>query len=315
MPDFLDLKIFARVVEAGSLSAAGRELHISPTVISKRLTRLEEHLGVRLLQRTTRQLTLTEIGEGYHERVVRVLDALEDSETFVSGTGTPRGVLRVSAPTAFSRLHVAPRLRGFFERFPDIRLELDLSDHYVDLVGGGFDVVVRIGDLEDSSMVARKLAPNRRIFCATPEYLAEHGEPRTLDDLAQHRLLTASAVIEWNLEGPGGSAVIHPRSILETNSSEVVREAVVSGMGIGLRSTWDVSNELRNGTLKRILPDYVGSPKVAIYAIYPSRRLVPPKVRAFVDYLTELFGPEPYWDRGLEVDTLHHLPGQVASAT
>jgi len=310
MPDFLDLKIFARVVEAGSLSAAGRELHISPTVISKRLTRLEEHLGVRLLQRTTRQLTLTEMGEGYHERVLRVLEALEESETFVSGTGAPRGTLRVSAPTAFSRMHIAPKLRYFFERFPDIRLELDLSDHYVDLVGGGFDVVVRIGNLDDSSMVARKLAPNRRIFCATPEYLETHGVPSTVEDLVDHRLLTASAVIEWQLDGPEGPVVFHPRGILETNSSEVVREAVVSGLGIGLRSTWDVSNELRNGTLKHILPGYCGSHKVAIHAIYPSRRLVPPKVRAFVDYLTELFGPQPYWDQGLDESDTQCRPAE-----
>ncbi len=299
MADFLDLKIFARVVEAGSLSAAGRELHISPTVVSKRLTRLEEQLGARLLQRTTRQLTLTEIGEGYHERIVKVLDALEEAESFVSGTGAPRGTLRISAPTSFSRLHIAPRLKEFFERYPDIRLELVLSDDYVDLVGGGFDVVVRIGSLEDSSMVARRLAPNRRIFCATPEYLAKHGEPQHVDELAQHNLLAASAQVEWRVDGPEGSVVLRPHGMLQTNSAEVVREAVVSGLGIGLRSTWDVSNELRTGVLRRILPAYAGSDKVSIYAIYPSRRLVPPKVRAFVDYLAELFSPEPYWDRGI----------------
>ena len=299
MTDFLDLKIFAKVVEAGSLSAAGRDLHISPTVISKRITRLEERLNVRLLQRTTRQLTLTEVGKGYHEHVLRVLNALDESESFVSANREPRGVLRISAPTAFTRLHIAPKLRLFFEQFPDIKLELDLSDRYVDIVGDEFDLVVRIGNLEDSSMVARKLAPNRRIFCAAPEYLESYGEPRTIDDLASHRLLTASALIEWHVDGPDGPIVINPRGLLETNSSEVVREAVVSGLGIGLRSTWDVSDELRNGTLKRILVDYEGSKNVAIYAIYPTRRLVPTKVRAFVDFLAEQFGPEPYWDLGL----------------
>lgn len=299
MADFLDLKIFARVVEAGSLSAAGRELHISPTVVSKRLTRLEEQLGARLLQRTTRQLTLTEIGEGYHSRIVEVLNALEEAEAFVSGTGKPRGVLRISAPTSFSRMHIAPRLRCFYETYPDVRLELDLNDELVDLIAGGFDVVVRIGELEDSSMVARRLAPNRRVFCAAPEYLEKFGEPELLEDLQDHRLVAASSQIEWKVEGPDGMRVVRPQSIFQTNSSEVVREAVVSGLGIGLRSTWDVSNQLKSGLLKRILPAYTGSSRVGIYAIYPSRRLVPPKVRAFVDYLADLFGPEPYWDRDI----------------
>lgn len=299
MADFLDLKIFARVVEAGSLSAAGRELHISPTVVSKRITRLEEQLGARLLQRTTRQLTLTEIGEGYHNRIVEVLNALEEADAFVSGSGAPRGTLRVSAPTSFSRMHIAPKLKRFHELYSDIRLEVDLSDDLVDLIAGSFDVVVRIGALESSSMVARKLAPNRRIFCAAPEYVEKFGEPATLADLANHRLLAASSLIEWRVDGPEGEAVYRPDTLIQTNSSEVVRETVISGLGIGLRSTWDVSEELKSGALKRLLPQYAGSSKVGIYAIYPSRRLVPPKVRAFVDFLAELFGPEPYWDRGI----------------
>jgi DNA-binding transcriptional LysR family regulator len=300
MPDLLDLKIFARVVESGSLSAAGRELQLSPTVVSKRLTRLEEQLGARLLQRTTRQLTLTEIGEGYHERVLAVLAAMEEADTFVSGSGAPRGLLRVSAPTGFGRRHIAPRLSPFLKAYPEVKLELDLSDDYVDLIAGGFDVVVRIGSLGDSSMVARKLAPNRRLLVATPDYLAEHGEPETLADLDGHQLLTTLSQPEWHLDGPEGALVYRPASIVITNSSEVVRESVVSGLGIGLRSTWDISEELKSGTLRRILPDYGGSSRVAIWAIYPSRRLVPPKVRAFIDHLAEIYGPEPSWDRVLK---------------
>jgi DNA-binding transcriptional LysR family regulator len=300
MPDLLDLKIFARVVESGSLSAAGRELQLSPTVVSKRLTRLEEELGARLIQRTTRQLTLTEIGEGYHERVLNVLTALEEAETFVSGSGAPRGLLRVSAPTGFGRRHIAPRLSPFLRAYPEVKLELDLSDDYVDLIAGGFDVVVRIGSLGDSSMVARKLAPNRRLLVATPDYLADHGEPETLADLDGHDLITTMSQPEWHLDGPEGPVVYRPSSILLTNSSEVVRESVVSGLGIGLRSTWDISEQLKAGTLRRILPDHTGSSRVGIWAIYPSRRLVPPKVRAFIDHLAEIYGPEPYWDRVLK---------------
>jgi DNA-binding transcriptional LysR family regulator len=299
MPDLLDLKIFARVVESGSLSAAGRELQLSPTVVSKRLTRLEEQLGARLIQRTTRQLTLTEVGEGYHERVLNVLTALEEADSFISGSGAPRGLLRVSAPTGFGRLHIAPRLNPFLRAFPEVKLELDLSDDYVDLIAGGFDVVVRIGSLGDSSMVARKLAPNRRLLVATPDYLAEHGQPETLADLDRHQLLTTMSQPEWHLDGPDGAVVYRPSSLLLTNSSEVVREGIVSGLGIGLRSTWDISEELEAGKLNRVLPDFTGSSRVAIWAIYPSRRLVPPKVRAFIDHLAEIYGPEPYWDRVL----------------
>jgi DNA-binding transcriptional LysR family regulator len=288
------------VVESGSLSAAGRELQLSPTVVSKRLTRLEEQLGARLLQRTTRQLTLTEIGEGYHERVLTVLAAMEEADTFVSGSGAPRGLLRVSAPTGFGRRHIAPRLTQFLRAYPEVKLELDLSDDFVDLIAGGFDVVVRIGSLGDSSMVARKLAPNRRLLVATPEYLAEHGEPETLADLDNHRLLTSMSQPEWHFDGPEGPVVYRPSSILLTNSSEVVREGVISGLGIGLRSTWDISEELTSGALKSILPDHAGSSRVAIWAIYPSRRLVAPKVRAFIDHLAEIYGPEPYWDRVLK---------------
>ena len=301
MSDLLDLKIFARVVEAGSLSAAGRDLNLSPTVVSKRLARLEEQLGARLLQRTTRQLTLTDIGEGFHERVLAVLTALEEAESFASGSGMPRGLLRVSAPTGFGRSHIAPNLSPFLRAYPDVRLELDLSDDYVDLIAGGFDVAVRIGTLEDSSMIARRLASNRRLLCASPEYLAEHGEPESLADLDRHHLQTTTIQSEWHLDGPEGPVVYKPASMVVTNSSEVVRETVIGGLAIGLRSTWDISQELRDGRLRQVLADYTGSSEVGIWAVHPSRRLVPPKVRAFIDHFAEAWGPEPYWDRDLRL--------------
>jgi len=296
--DLLDYEIFARVIKAGSLSAAAREMHSSPAMISKRVTRLEDRLGVRLLQRTTRRVTPTDIGQSFYERVMNVLAAVEDAENFATvDSERPRGLLKVSLPTAFGRLHVAPRLKGFLDLYPDLRLLVDLNDDYVDLVAGSFDLAVRIGTLPDSSLVARRLAPNRRVLCASPEYLAQHGEPQELSDLHQHRLLTAGPQITWRLEGPEGSVAYKPQSLLQTNSSEVVREAVISGLGIGFRSTWDVSRELARGVLKRVMPAYSGSADVAIYAVYSGRRLVPVKVRAFVDYLVGIFGSEPYWDR------------------
>lgn len=298
--NLFDYEIFARVIKAGSLSAAARELRSSPAMISKRLTRLEDRLGVRLLQRTTRRLTPTQVGQSFFERVVAVLAAVEDAENFATvDSERPRGVLKVSLPTAFGRLHVAPRLKPFLDAYPDLRLQIDLSDEYADLVAGSFDMAVRIGTLPDSRLVARRLAPNRRVLCASPQYLSQHGEPRTLRDLDRHRLLTAGPQVSWRLEGPEGAVLYKPRSVLETNSSEVVREAVVAGVGIGFRSTWDVSQELKSGVLRRVLPAYGSSADVNIHAVYSGRRLVPVKVRVFVDYLAGLFGgsEEPYWDR------------------
>jgi len=299
MTDLLDYEIFARVIKAGSLSAAARELNSTPAMVSKRLTRLEDRLGVKLLHRTTRRLTPTEVGQSFFDRVLAVLAAVEDAESVAASDNTrPRGLLRVSLPTAFGRLHVAPRLKSFLDENPELKLHVDLDDGYVDLVAGAFDVAVRIGTLPDSSLIARRLAPNRRVLCAAPAYLEQYGVPRSLDELHQHRLLAAAPLIVWRLEGPGGSFVFKPQSSLQTNSSEVVREAVLTGLGVGFRSTWDIANELKLGTLTRVLPEYGGSTDVNIYCVYPGRRLVPPKVRAFVDYFAGVFsGDAPYWDR------------------
>jgi DNA-binding transcriptional LysR family regulator len=315
--NLFDYEIFARVIKAGSLSAAARELHSSPAMISKRLTRLEERLGVRLLQRTTRRLTPTQVGQSFFERVVAVLAAVEDAENFAAvDSERPRGVLKVSLPTAFGRLHVAPRLKAFLDANTELKMVVDLSDDYVDLVAGSFDMAVRIGTLPDSSLVARRLASNRRVFCASPLYLEKHGEPRDLAELQRHRLVAAGPQITWRLEGPEGPVVLKPHTVLETNSSEVVREAVVSGLGIGFRSTWDVSAELKRGVLRRVLPAYGSASDVNIYAVYSGRRLVPVKVRAFVDYLVAAFGPEePYWDREIQHILTRELGGEGHART
>ena len=283
------------------MSAAGRELGYSPAVISKRMKRLEERLGTRLLQRTTRQLSLTEAGQGFYERVVAIIASAEEAEAWVSRRSSAvRGVLRVSAPTSFGRLHIAPHLLTFLDsasrasarpRSCPTRSSTSSAE--------GFDVAVRIADLQDSSLVARRLAPNHRILCATPAYLAAHGTPETLADLPRHRLLAHNAD-QWRLEGPDGPVGVHVDSPLRTNSSEVVREAVIGGVGIALRSTWDIGQELRSGRLLQVLPGYGGSRRVALHAVYPSRRHLAQKVRVFIDYLAELYGPTPPWDEGLE---------------
>lgn len=301
MADVTDMEIFARVVTAGSLSAAGREMGLSPAVVSKRLRKLEDRLGTRLLQRTTRQISLTEAGQGYFERVVAILSSIEEAETFVSRrSAIARGTLKVSAPTAFGRRHVAPHLKPFLDANPDVGLQLDLSDEFIDIVGEGYDLAIRIGELPDSSLVARRLTPVHRVLCATPTYLLQHGTPGGIGDLGRHVCLTAAPQDIWRLEGPDGLVLVHPEGPLTTNSSDVVREAVLAGLGIALRSTWDVGPELSTGRLVVVLPQFHASRHVALNAVYPSRKFLAAKVRIFIDYLAQIYGPEPYWDKGLQ---------------
>ncbi len=301
MSSFLDIEIFARVVTAGSMSAAGREMGLSPAVVSKRMRRLEDKLGTRLLQRTTRQISLTEAGQGFYERAVAILAAIEEAESFVTRRSSlARGTLRVSAPTSFGRMHIAPHLGPFIDDNPDLSINLILSDEFVDVVGDGFDLAIRIAELTDSSMVARRLAPIHRVLCAAPDYLARAGEPMDIDDLQHHVCLAAAQQDPWRLEGPQGPVTVRASGPIRTNSSEVVREAVLAGYGIALRSTWDVGPELSAGRLQILLPAYRGSERVGVHAVYPSRRFLPAKVRLFIDYLAQLYGPEPYWDHGLD---------------
>jgi DNA-binding transcriptional LysR family regulator len=300
MSNFMDMEIFARVVTAGSMSAAGREMGLSPAVVSKRLRRLEERLGTRLLQRTTRQIALTEAGQGFYERVVAIIASIDEAEAFVSRrSALARGTLKVSAPTSFGRMHIAPHLGPFLSANPDLAVHLDLSDEFVDIVGDGFDLAIRIAELSDSSLVARRLAPIHRVLCASPSYLARNGMPASIADLANHACLSAAPQDSWRLEGPEGMVMVRPSGPILTNSSEVVREAVIAGLGIALRSTWDVGPDLSSGRLAMVLPQYRASRHVGVYAVYPSRRFLPAKVRVFIDYLAQLFGTQPYWDKGL----------------
>lgn len=297
-----DMEVFARVVATNSMSAAARDMGLSPAVVSKRIRRMEERLGVRLLQRTTRQINLTDVGEGYYERALAILASVDEAEAFASGrAATAQGVLKVSAPTSFGRLHVAPHLTRFLDTNPGLTVHLDLSDALVDIVGEGFDLAIRIADLGDSSFVARRLAPVHRVLCATPDYLATHGEPHSIQELSRHRLLAALSQDPWKLEGPEGPVTLKTQGPLRTNSNEVVREAVLSSLGIALRSTWDVGAELRSGRLKVVLPDWHASRRVGVHAVYPTRQFLAQKVRLFIDYLAGLYGSTPYWDEGLTV--------------
>lgn len=296
-----EMAVFARVVGAGSLSAAARELSVSTAVVSRRLASLESRLGVRLINRTTRSLHLTDEGASYLEACNRVLADIEEADTAVAaGRGEPKGTLRVALPASFGNQHVAPLIPGFAARYPKVQLALSLSDRYVNVIEEGFDLAVRIAELEDSSLAARKLAPNRRVVCASPEYLRRHGTPLTPSDLTQHNCLTTAAelTMTWDYRHPDGvPGSVRVAGRYACDNWEVLRDWALAGLGVALKSTWDVRRHLEDGSLVPLLTGYNFASDVAIWAVYPHRRHLPAKVRVFIDFLAESFGPEPYWDR------------------
>ena len=296
-----DIALFLRVLDLGSISAAARSLDVSVAVASQRLKRLERALGVRLLHRTTRQLHPTPEGLQLAEQGRALVEDLEALGEGLRRTGGGiAGTLKVTMSSTFGRLYISPLLPEFLARHPGVRVSVDLSDVQVDLVSAGLDLAIRIGTLNDSSLVARKLATNRRVLCASPAYLQRHGVPRTPADLARHEclLLVGSQGRNdlWRLhEGEREIAVrVHGR--IESNQGELLRDAAVAGLGIALHSTWHVAADLRAGRLQVVLPDHPLSDS-GIFAVMPQRRLVPPRVRAFVDFLAEKLGEVPPWER------------------
>ena len=295
-----EMSVFSKVVAAGSLSAAGRDLGVSTAVISRRLAALEARLGVRLVNRTTRRLALTDEGASYHDACTRILGEIEAADAAAAARRVvPQGVLKAALPASFGHLHVAPLIPQFVERFPNIKLALSLSDRTVNVIEEGFDLAIRIGQLEDSSLAARKLAPNRRVVCASPDYLTRHPAPRIPADLQRHNCLTTTELhMNWEYRSPDGKrGAVRVSGHYACDNWEVLRDWALAGMGVALKSTWDVRRQLENGSLVRLLPGYDFGPDVAIYAVYPHRRHMPAKTRVFIDYLAESFGPEPYWDR------------------
>jgi DNA-binding transcriptional LysR family regulator len=267
--------------------------------VSRRLAALESRLGVRLINRTTRSLHLTDEGTAYLETCSRILSEIEEADAAVAaGRGEPQGILRVALPASFGNQHVAPLIPGFAARHPKVKLVLSLSDRYVNVIEEGFDLAVRIADLADSSLAARKLAPNKRVVCASPAYLQRHGTPRTPGDLARHHVVATDFTMNWDYRDPDGKpGSVRVSGRYACDNWEVLREWALAGLGIALKSTWDVRRHLEDGSLVSLLPGYSFATDVAIYAVYPHRRHLPAKTRAFIEFLAESFGPEPYWDR------------------
>ncbi|MBB6124660.1 LysR family transcriptional regulator [Sphingobium subterraneum] len=289
-------ELFAEIVAQGSLSAAGRSVGLSPAMVSKRLVQLEQRLGTRLIHRTTRKIALSPQGKRLYGDITQILNALRDAEQKVRGKrGVPAGLLRVTAPTSFGRMHLAPHLVEFLRRFPSIELRLDLSDEITDLMSDPFDLAIRISAEPGPGLVHHRLAGSPRVICAAPAYLAEHGRPDGIAELVWHRLLAADGQLPWRLRGPDGVRMVEGTSVVATNSSEVVRELTLAGGGIALRSLWDVGAELGSGLLERLLPDHEGSSDVGIYAVHPPIIGAPGAVTAFIDYVTELYSVAPPW--------------------
>lgn len=299
-----DMVAFIKVVEARSFTAAGARLGLSKSVVSRRIAELEDRLGARLLNRTTRKLSLTEIGQAFYERCARIVADVEEAERAVGDLhGAPRGRLRLNAPVSFGRLHLAAAIVAFIERYPAIEIDVDLNDRYVDLLEDGYDLAVRVGRLRDSSLVARKLAPSRRAVVASPAYLERCGVPETPLDLANHNCLLYTNIPtaeQWQFADGDEAFSVKVTGPMRANNGDLACAAAVAGMGIAVLPTFLCGAALATGDLVALdLP--LKTTETGVYAVYPQNRHLSSKVRAFVDFLAARFGPSPYWDAALSL--------------
>lgn len=295
MNSLSDLEFFSIVAKHGNLREVAQQLGITPPAVSKRLAAVERRLGVRLMQRTTRRASLTPEGETYLLEGARVLEELEALERKVAGSqATPRGILRVVSTLGFGRRHISPALSAFARRYPEVEVQLTLTDRPVNLIEQGFDLQVRIGELRDSTLTARLLAHNRRVLGAAKSYLSRHGHPGTPRELAQHACLFIQESDEifgtWHLKSGVHAETVKVRGPLACNDGECVVGWALDGHGILMRSLWEIAPLLRSGRLQRVLPKW-DLPPADIYAVFPTRSHLSAKTRAMVDYLMDAFEP------------------------
>jgi DNA-binding transcriptional LysR family regulator len=300
MEDLERMVIFARVVETRSFSEAARRMGLSKSLVSKRITQLEKSVGARLLNRTTRAMSLTEAGAVFYEHCARIVEELEAAKSAVGQLhAEPRGLLRVSALVAFGTMHIAPALPEFLSAYPDLQIDMEIKDRFVDLADERFDVAIRIAREPSQNLVARRLATVRRKVCATPGYFKRRGIPKTPKDLERHNCLTYTSFDPqgpWRFKGPDGRTIdVRASGNLRLNDDEALSEAVLKGLGIAVLPTFIIGRDLQAGRLRSVLPEYVPAER-HIFAVYLPTRHVSAKVRAFIDFLVARFGPKPYWD-------------------
>jgi DNA-binding transcriptional LysR family regulator len=303
MDTFSGMRLFTEVVEGGSFSAAARRLGMAPSSVARGIGALEDELGVRLLNRTTRKLGMTEAGRLFHERSKRILVEVDDARLSVTQLeAEPRGTLRVSMPVAFGRLHIAPALPEFLASYPRLQIDLSLTDTFVDLVEEGVDLAIRIGELQDSSLIARRLATNTRVICGSPGYFERAGMPTAPRDLSGHDCLLykrQSNRAIWRLRDQERTYEVEVRGPLWANNADALHTAALSGVGLAILPTWMVGADVRRGALQVAFADYQVSPgalDTSIYAVFPYARHLSPKVRALVDFLVRRFTPRPCWE-------------------
>jgi len=294
-----NMTIFVEVVNAQSFTAAADKIGLSRAQISKSVMQLEKHLNSRLLNRTTRRISLTEIGRLYYERCKIILSDVEEIEEIASQQSiNPHGRLTISVPTSFGILQLSDIIPHYLKQFPQVQISISLTDRFIDVVSEGFDLVLRIAELEDSSLIARKIAPCKRIFCASPDYLNKNGIPKVPQDLSIHHCLTYSNELKpdsWILYGSNNIETIKVNGPICSDNGDILRTAAIAGLGITLLPTFIVGSDLSAGRLQQVLPDYC-PPEISIYAVYPSRRFLSAKVRTFIDFLSDSFGKQPDWD-------------------
>ncbi len=293
-----DLQFFVRIAELGSMAAAGREIDLSPSAASTRLTGLEKSFGSQLFARTTRRTMLTEAGRVLLQHARTAVGEIEQARSILeASTEAPRGSLRFSCNTFFGRKHILPYLVEFRELYPDIRLEMDFSDRIVDVIEEGYDMAVRGAPLTDSSLLSRKLGGNPRALCASPAYLARKGVPHTPEDLANHDCIAMASMPFWYFNGPEGEVAFEiQKPVIKGDSGDLTYDAALHGLGLSLKSLAHVWEDLRDGRLVAVMEDYTIARTGAIWAVYPPSQFVPPKVTAFVDFLISKYGRPPYWE-------------------
>lgn len=298
------MTVFAAVVDAGSFTAAARQLRASKAAISTQVQKLEDRLGVRLLNRTTRRLSLTDEGRAFHEHCRRILEEARDAvDALDTLGGAPRGILRINAPMSFGIQHLGPAVADFMALYPEIEIDLVLNDRQVDIVEDGFDMAIRIARLPDSSLIARRIAPCRRIVVASPYYWDQRGRPAHPSELKHHDALIYDYLAEpdtWTFSDPAGQQKsridVSVSGRMRANNGEVLLEAARKGLGVVFTPTFFCCDDVQGGALEIVLSEY-DDDLISIYAVYPHRRHLSPRVRAFVDFLAERFGENPYWDR------------------
>lgn len=293
-----DLQFFVRIAELGSMSGAGREIGLSPSAASTRLTSLEKTFGAQLFARTTRRTALTEAGRVLLQHARVAIDEIGQARSILeASTEAPRGSLRISCNTFFGRKHVLPHLVEFRSLYPDIQIEIEVSDTIVNVIEDGYDMAIRGAPLADSTLLSRRLGGNPRALCASPDYIARKGIPRTPEDLANHDCIAMASVPVWYFTGPEGEVAYELKNpVIKGDSGDLTYDAAIYGLGLSLKSLAHVWEDLRDGRLVAVMEDYQIARTGGIWAVYPPSQFVPPKVTAFVDFLISKYGRPPYWD-------------------